>query len=114
MITTAFAATAGQAGTSSMLSQFAPIILMFAIFYFLLIRPQQKKAKEHKLLIENLKKDDKIILSSGIFGTIVSVDNDTLIVEIADRVRIKLLRGNVAEKIDINAPAPSAKPKKTG
>ena len=82
--------------------QFMPLILIFVIFYFLLIRPQQKKAKAHKLLLEGLQKDDKVITSSGIFGTVVSLDKDTIVVEIAERTRIKMLRGNIAEKVGAN------------
>lgn len=78
------------------LGQIAPLIILFAIFYFLLIRPQQKKAKEHREMVTNLKKGDRIITSGGIYGTIVSIDETTLGLEIAEKVKIKLTRGNVA------------------
>jgi preprotein translocase subunit YajC len=78
------------------LAGFLPIIILFAIFYFLLIRPQQKKAKEHREMISNLKKGNRIITSGGIFGTITSIDDTSIGLEIAEKVKIKVSRGNVA------------------
>ena len=75
---------------------FIPLILMFVIFYFLLIRPQQKRSKEHRQMIANLKKGDRIITSGGIHGRITGMDETTLTVEIADKVRVKVARGNVS------------------
>ena len=75
---------------------FIPLILMFVIFYFLLIRPQQKKAKEHREMIGGLKKGDRIVTSGGLYGRITGLDENTLTVEIADRVRVKIARGNVS------------------
>jgi preprotein translocase subunit YajC len=74
---------------------FIPIILMFVIFYFLLIRPQQKRQKEHRNMITNLKKGDRIITSGGLHGRITGMDDTTLTVEIADKVRVKVARSNV-------------------
>ena len=74
--------------------QFIPLILIFVIFYFFLIRPQQKKVKEHKAMVESLKKGDKIVTSGGITGTISRViDNDKVEVEIADNVTVEVVRG---------------------
>ena len=75
---------------------FIPLILMFVIFYFLLIRPQQKRTKEHRQMIANLKKGDRIVTSGGIHGRITGMDESTLTVEIADKVRVKVARGNVS------------------
>ncbi|MBU1584037.1 MAG: preprotein translocase subunit YajC [Proteobacteria bacterium] len=86
----------GQAGQAGGIAGFLPIIILFAIFYFLLIRPQQKKAKEHKEMISNLKKGARIVTSGGIFGTIQSIDDATIGLEIAEKVKIKISRGNVA------------------
>lgn len=72
-----------------------PLLLMFVIFYFLLIRPQQKKAKEHREMIQNLKKGDKVITGGGIHGRVTGMDETTLTVEIADKVRVKVNRGNI-------------------
>ena len=74
-------------------AQFVPLILIFVIFYFFLIRPQQKKAKEHKAMIESLKKGDKIVTSGGITGTITRVvDTDKVEVEIAENVTVTVIR----------------------
>jgi len=89
-------------------SAFVPLILMFGIFYFLLIRPQQKKAKEHRQMLETLKKGDRIITSGGIHGRITGLDENTLRVEIADKVQIKVSRGNIAQLMQ-SAAAPAAK-----
>ena len=76
------------------IGQFIPLILIFVIFYFFLIRPQQKKAKEHKAMIESLKKGDKIVTSGGITGTIIRVvDTDKVEVEIAENVTVTVIRG---------------------
>ena len=79
---------------SSGISQFIPLILIFVIFYFFLIRPQQKKVKEHKAMVDGLKKGDKIVTSGGITGTITRViDNDKVEVEITDNVIVEVVRG---------------------
>jgi preprotein translocase subunit YajC len=81
---------------------FIPLIIMFVIFYFLLIRPQQKKSKEHREMIANLKKGDRIITSGGLYGRITGMDEATLTVEIADKVRVKVARGNVGARVSTN------------
>lgn len=97
MISTAYAmGQSGGAGQAGGIAGFLPIIILFAIFYFLLIRPQQKKAKEHREMIANLKKGVRIITSGGIYGTIISIDDTTIGLEIAEKVKIKITRGNVA------------------
>ena len=78
---------------------FQPLILMgamFAIFYFLLIRPQQKKNKEHRQMLSNLRKGDRIVTSGGIHGRITGMDENTLTVQIAEKVRVKVSGGNVS------------------
>jgi preprotein translocase subunit YajC len=104
----------GQAGAGAGgFSAFIPIILMFVIFYFLLIRPQQKKTKEHREMISNLKKGDRIITSGGMHGRITGIKEaeNILVVEIADKVRVKVARGNVAALTQSVTPPPSQKPK---
>jgi preprotein translocase subunit YajC len=106
----------GQGGAASGqgaggFTAFIPLILMFVIFYFLLIRPQQKKAKEHREMIGNLKKGDRIITSGGIYGTITGADENILTVEIAEKVRVKLNRGNVAGLAQASQPVQPAKSK---
>ena len=78
---------------NSGISQFIPLILIFVIFYFFLIRPQQKKAKEHKNMVENLKRGDKVIASAGIIGTVERiVENDKVEIEIAENVKVTLIK----------------------
>jgi preprotein translocase subunit YajC len=88
--------TGAQSAQGGGLGAFVPIILMFVIFYFLLIRPQQKKAKEQKTMIANLKKGDKVVTSGGIYGHITAIDESIATVEIADKVRVKITRGSVS------------------
>ncbi len=89
---------AGPEGPAAMLQSFLPLILIFVIFYFLLIRPQSKKAKEHKQVLENLKKGDKVITTGGIFGIIEDIDTATVTLKVGvkDDVRIKVGRGYIA------------------
>jgi len=73
--------------------QFIPLILIFVIFYFFLIRPQQKKVKEHKLMVENLKRGDKVVTSGGIVGTIERVvDNDKVEVLISENTKVEIIK----------------------
>ena len=79
--------------SSSGIGQFIPLILIFIIFYFFLIRPQQKKVKEHKIMVDGLKRGDKIITSGGIFGTVDRVlENDKIEVLISENVKIELVK----------------------
>ena len=79
--------------SGSGIGQFIPLILIFVIFYFFLIRPQQKKVKEHKLMVENLKRGDKVVTSGGIVGTIERViDNDKVEVSISENVNVEVIR----------------------
>jgi preprotein translocase subunit YajC len=87
-------------GQGNPLGAFVPLILMFAIFYFLLIRPQQKKAKLHKEMIGNLKIGDRIVTNGGIYGNIVRMKDATIVLEIAENVQIEMLRNTVADKAD--------------
>ena len=74
-------------------AQFVPLILIFVIFYFFLIRPQQKKVKEHKLMVENLKRGDKVITSGGILGTVERIiDSDKAEISITDNVKVEVIK----------------------
>ena len=82
------------------IGQFIPLILIFVIFYFFLIRPQQKKVKEHKAMVESLKRGDKVITSGGITGTVERIiDNDKIEVEIADNVTVEVIRGTGVQSL---------------
>lgn len=87
---------AGGAGQGGSFGAFIPLILMFAIFYFLLIRPQQKKAKQHKQLLSTLKKGDRVVSTGGLHGVITGISDDLVTVEIAPKVRVKISRGSIA------------------
>ena len=79
--------------SSSGIGQFIPLILIFVIFYFFLIRPQQKKVKEHKLMVENLKRGDKVVTAGGIICTVDRViDNDKVEVSISDDVKVEIIK----------------------
>ena len=79
--------------SSSGIGQFIPLILIFVIFYFFLIRPQQKKVKEHKLMVENLKRGDQVVTSGGIIGTVERVmENDRAEIIIGDDTKVEIIR----------------------
>ena len=79
--------------SNSGIGQFIPLILIFVIFYFFLIRPQQKKVKEHKIMVENLKRGDKVITVGGIVGTIDRIiDAEKVEVEISDNVKVEIIK----------------------
>jgi preprotein translocase subunit YajC len=87
---------AAQGSGGFLATPLVPIILMLAIMWFFLIRPQQKKQKDHRNMISNLKKGDRIITSGGLYGRITGTSETALTVEIADKVRVKVSRGHVA------------------
>ena len=86
---------AAPAAGGGQLMSFIPLILIFVVFYFLLIRPQQKKAKEHQAFLGSLKKGDEVVTSGGIYGRITGLTDAVVTVEIADGVRIKVNRSAV-------------------
>jgi len=98
MFNLAYAMGSGGAGggQSGGLGAFVPLIIIFAIFYFLLIRPQQKKAKQHKQILAELKKGDKVVNSGGLHGTITGLSDDVITMEISPKVRVKVSRGSIA------------------
>jgi preprotein translocase subunit YajC len=108
LIDIAYAMGGGGEGAAGF-GSFIPIILMFVIFYFLLIRPQQKKQKDHRNMVSSLKKGDRIITSGGLHGRITGIDDTTLTVEIADKVRVKVARSNVSGMVQ---PASQPQPEK--
>ena len=90
------------------IGQFIPLILIFVIFYFFLIRPQQKKVKEHKLMVEALKRGDKVITTGGIVGTVERIiDNEKVEVNISENVNVEIVRSS-----GIQALANTVEPKK--
>ena len=85
-----------------------PIVVMIALFYFLLIRPQQKKIAEHKKMTNGVRRGDKVILSGGIYGTVTRVDDEKLQVEVADGVELEVVRSSLSSVVTRSEPADSA------
>jgi preprotein translocase subunit YajC len=111
LISPAYAQAAGPSGGFDFVT-LLPLILIFVVFYFLLIRPQQRKAKEHRAMVEALKKGDQVLTSGGILGKVTKVDagENLLTVEIAQGVQVKIARHTIAEVLSKPAPAPAAAP----
>jgi preprotein translocase subunit YajC len=76
-----------------------PLLLLFVVFYFLLIRPQQKRQKQHKSFLEGLKKGDKVITSGGMYGTITGITDDSVTLEIAEKIRARVLKSSIVDKV---------------
>ena len=97
LISNAFAQAGGDAGGS--LFSLLPLVVIFVLFYFLLIRPQQKRAKQHKEMLAAIRRGDKIVTSGGLTGTVVKVvdDSDTVEVEIAKDVKVHVVRAMIAD-----------------
>ena len=92
--------------SNSGIAQFIPLILIFVIFYFFLIRPQQKKVKEHKIMVENLKRGDKVVTSGGIVGTVERVmENDKAEIQISDDVKVEIVKSTGIQGL-LNTPEP--------
>ena len=97
MESVAWAQTSGGSGSGSgTLLSLVPFLLIFVIFYFMLILPQQKKQKQQKTMMEALKKGDKVITASGIWGTVTNLGKDTVTLQIADNTKIKMQREHIA------------------
>jgi preprotein translocase subunit YajC len=90
------------------IAQFIPLILIFAIMYFLLIRPQQKKMKEHQKMVEGLRRGDVVVTQGGLIGKVVKVkENNELDVEISDGVKVRVVQNTVAQVMSKTEPANS-------
>ena len=91
-----FAYAADGAPASNPLASFLPLIVIFAIFYFLIIRPQQKKAKEHQQMLNGIKKDDKIITNGGLYATVIGVKGEIVEARIAENVKVQIAKSGVS------------------
>jgi preprotein translocase subunit YajC len=98
------AAGAQQAAPSPFMS-LLPLVVIFGIFYFLMIRPQQKKLKEHKKMLDALQVGDKVITASGFYATIVGIGDASYDIKLSDNVKVKILKSSVSEKIGQSEPA---------
>ncbi|PZQ99790.1 MAG: preprotein translocase subunit YajC [Cereibacter sphaeroides] len=104
-VTPAFA-QAAPGGAASAFTSFVPLILIFAIMYFLLIRPQQKKLKDHKVMVEQLRRGDEILTQGGIIGKVTKVNDDGVLeVEIAPNVKVRMPRNTVQQVVSKTEPA---------
>ncbi len=90
-------APAASQSTGGMLISFFPFVLIFIVFYFLLILPQQRKAKKHRAMLESLKKGERILTSGGMLGTVAAVNNKVVTIQVADNVRIKIRKEYISE-----------------
>ncbi len=111
---TAYAMAGGQAAggeAANPLISFAPLILIFAVFYFLAIRPQQRKAKTHNAMLASLQKGDYIITTTGILGRIVEIDGDIMHVDM-DGTKMRMLRNAVAARTDANGRVEGPQPRR--
>lgn len=84
-------------GPQDLLIQLAPLLLLFVLFYFMLIRPQQKRMKEHQTMIANIKRGDTVVLPSGVIGKVVRVEDAEVGVEVAQGVTVKVVKGMISE-----------------
>ena len=89
--------------TPGPLAHFMPILIMFAIFYFLLIRPQQKQQKEHREMVKNLSKNDEVITSGGLHGTVVVLKEKSILLRIAENVKVEVERSAVSQVVKSRA-----------
>jgi preprotein translocase subunit YajC len=107
-ISSAYAQTAaGGDPTTGLIMQIAPLILIFVVFYFLLIRPQQQARKKHMEMVANLKKNDIVVTSGGLIGKVKSVADDEVRVELAPNVDVRVIRGTISEVRSKTEPAPA-------
>ena len=98
LITPAYAQAAAGGDANSMLMSLLPFALIFVIMYFLILRPQQKKVKDHAELVKNIRRGDTVVTSGGIIGKVTKVRDDTEIeVEIAENTRVRVIKGTVSE-----------------
>ena len=109
LISAAYAQGTGITGifdNQSALIQFLPLVLICVVFYFLLIRPQQRKAKDHKTMLEALRRGDRVVTGGGIIGTVARVENpEEVTVDIADGVRVRVLRSTISSVVAKPDPA---------
>jgi len=105
-ISTAWAQGAGGGSLLGGIEGFLPIVLIFVVFYFLLIRPQQKRAKQHREMLSNVRRGDRVLTGGGLYGTVTKVVSDAeVIVQIAEAVKVRVARGTIAEVISKTEPA---------
>ena len=103
-VTPAYAQAAAPAGGVSSIASFLPLVLIFVIMYFLMIRPQQKRMKEHRALVEALKKGDEVVTQGGLVGKVTAVRDNELEVEIAPGVKVRVIRSTITGLVNRTQP----------
>ena len=105
-VTPAYAQAAGGAGGAGAIAQFIPLILIFVIMYFLILRPQQKRMKDHRNMVSELKRGDQVVTQGGLIGKVTDVKDEELTVEIAQGVKVRVVRATIAQVV--TQPKPTA------
>ena len=113
LISPAYAQAGGAPGGFDLIS-LMPLLLIFVVFYFLLIRPQQKKMKQHREMISALKRGDRVLTAGGIIGSVVKVEDAELLVEIAKDIRVRVARSTISDVLSKPQPAGEAAAKPAG
>lgn len=110
MITPAFAQGAEAAGTGAVLLQLVPFVLIFVIMYFLILRPQQRRLKDHQAMIKNLRREDTVVTTGGLIGRVTKAADDAaeIEIEIAPNIRVKVVRSMISEVRTKGAPVKAA------
>jgi preprotein translocase subunit YajC len=111
LITPAYAqAAAGGSDASSMIVQFAPLALIFVVFYFFLIRPQQQKAKLQRSMLDSIRRGDRVVTAGGLIGTVAKVvNNEEVQIDLADNVRVRAVRSTISQVLAKTEPASKTK-----
>ncbi|MDO5604236.1 MAG: preprotein translocase subunit YajC [Paracoccus sp. (in: a-proteobacteria)] len=102
-VTPAYAQTAGAGGAGA-IAQFIPLILIFVIMYFLILRPQQKRVRQHRDMVQALKRGDQVVTQGGLIGKVTDVKDDEVSVEIAQGVKVRVVRATIAQVINKTTP----------
>lgn len=103
-VSPAYAQAAGAPGGAAAFAQFVPLLLVFVIMYFLILRPQQKRMKEHRNMVGALKRGDQVITQGGLIGKVTDVKDEEVTVEIAQGVKVRVVRSTIAQVLNVTAP----------
>jgi preprotein translocase subunit YajC len=111
-ISPAFAQSAGGGDLMATVMQVLPLVLIFGVFYMLMIRPQQKRMKEHKAKLASIRRGDRVMTGGGLIATVVKVADDELVVDLAENVRVKVVRSTIADVMSKTEPTKGGKAEK--
>jgi preprotein translocase subunit YajC len=113
-ISPAYAQALGGGTQDSLTTFVLPMALIFVVFYFFMIRPQQQKQKQMKAMLDALRRGDEVVTAGGVIGTIAKVDTDEVLLEVADGVRVRVVRSTIGSVLSKPEPASAKKPKEEG